>query len=216
MKIPPDFYIPIQVTPIYSFYYGPYMYFPNKRQPIETATVIVKEDEYQFCVWSSENMGANTWKSNNIKEDKWKRGYINTPNDPRKVERRGRIGELAFCKLTGTAVDFRNISGGDVFGDTIYLGKKTNVKNQSKPYGVGQVRHQTGYGKTLPIRQDLYVFGWTESEDRSRCVATVRFWGASTKKMIEQSPIVKRKWVNYEINYESLLPIRNLLKFQYN
>src|SRR5260221_9217812 len=84
--------------------------------------VEVSGSEYDLCEHSSHNMWANT------KTGEWGSGLANTEGDPRKVERTGRLGEMALAKLVGIPIDLAYRVYGDDRDATLLRNIKVNMK----------------------------------------------------------------------------------------
>jgi len=171
---------------------------------IEAWRVVVEGDDYLRCEQSSHNMWANK------KKGLWGKGYKNTSDDPRKVERSGRLGEMAFTNLTGSPIDLSYIEGGDR-QDTVFRKKTVNIKVAFALYGVIMVRCEMN-GRQLTLHEDMYVFSYLSNDDREKKSATIDFLGCLLKPELLSKPRVSRKeWVNYECPYSELHPMRQLL-----
>lgn len=174
--------------------------------PIDVARIIVDGEEYKMCECSSTNMWANK------KKGKWGGGYKNTKEDPRRVERTGRLGEMAFSKISNTPVDFSYIRGGDKH-DTIFRKKSINVKTAMALYGVVMVKCEGKYGNPVTLSSDFYVFCCLNHENRKDKTAIIDFLGyLPLKELITKSKVPKIEWVNYECPYNELHTIEELLK----
>jgi hypothetical protein len=191
-------YIPKQVVP-------EVVQIPYKKVNLNTLQVIVDKEEYEMCETSSKNMWANS------KKGLWGRGYINTEDDPRRVERVGRLGEMALCKISNTPIDLSYVSGGDKH-DTIVKNKSINVKTAIKLYGVVMIRCEM-YGRTIPLKSDFYVFCYLSAENKNEKRAILNILGYLPKsELIKKEKISRREWVNYECPYNELKDVNELIK----
>lgn len=107
-------YIPVQVSPEIC-------QLDNRGTPLSAFRIVVEGEEYNRCEESAKEMWSHK------KKGLWGRGYINTPDNPYRVERTGRLGEMAFSKITDSPIDLTYIEGGDKH-DTILFGNTINVK----------------------------------------------------------------------------------------
>ena len=189
-------YIPIQV-PIntYQINYNGYI--------LDTIQVKIDKEEYEICEKSSHNMWANN------KKGKWGLGYKNTVEDPRKVERAGRLGEMAFGKVSGSSVDLSYIKYGDK-QDAIFRGKRVNIKTAFDLYGVVMIQCEiNGYIK--PLYEDVYVFAYLSADNRNEKRAVINFLGCLLKpEVITKRKVSKHNWVNYECPYSELHTMNEL------
>lgn len=166
--------------------------------------VFIEGDEYVRCEQSSKNMWAN--KKTGI----WGSGYVNNPDDPRRVERTGRLGEMAVCKVLGTPVDFRYIKGGDKT-DTVYNRFRCDVKTQIKLYGKVMVRCMMN-GTPIKLDSDIYIFAYIFSDSLSEKKATLYLLGyLPISELITKKKEPKNNWVNYVCPYNELHDIKKLL-----
>lgn len=189
-------YIPVQV-PVESYK------LPYKNEMLDVVRVIVDKDEYSMCEESSHNMWANE------KKGVWGKGYKNTKDDPYKVERAGRLAEMAFCKLSGTGIDFSYIKGGDK-KDTIYKGKFVNVKTAFALYGEIMVRYSMN-NRILLLHEDVWVFSYI-NDDQKKKIAIVYFLGCLLKfELIQKRKVSKESWINYQCPYSELHSMNQLL-----
>ena len=135
--------------------------------------VNITPDEYVRCEESSFNMGCNNKKSN------YGRGMLNTDEDPRKVERVGRLGEVAVAKILNLKVDWEYKRFGDKCDFSIDSKLKIDVKTiATRNYlpDKGFIRAADGNGKTVPIRSDIFIFCYLHSEDKINKIASVELY----------------------------------------
>lgn len=207
------------------------LYFPTPVKPIKSTIVIdrldgndnlinfhhtvyyvnVNGENYEKAVQSSTNMYANT------KTGHYGRGMINRPDDPRRVERIGRLGEIALAKAMNCGVDLNYLENGDTC-DIEYKDHKIDVKTSERlpEYYCGLIRATTNdAAKILKLKSDIYYFAFLWSEDRVNKTALIGLLGAINKKAITISrknmhPARNRyaKHLNYEIPYENLKHFR--------
>ena len=105
-----------------------YLERPVPTEPFDTGDgikqiirVVIEVDEYAFCDKNSKQMWANK------KTGDWGKGMMNNPNDPRRVERSGLLGEMAFSKFIGQPVEFEYKESGDGGTDAIFFGKRFDI-----------------------------------------------------------------------------------------
>ena len=168
--------------------------------------VEISGKNYEKCLESSKNM----WCSS--KKGQYGHGLINTPCDPTKVERIGRLGEMALSLVTGLQPDFGYIKNGDA---SDFIGTKIDMKTASKypRYETGLIQAINERGVKLPLKNDIYVFGYVIKDDITNHLANIEIVGWQTKEFIEKLPIVIARMgshQNYEVPYKNLLPIEGL------
>ena len=162
--------------------------------------VYISIEEYNIASKSAQEMWANSKKGN------YGRGLVNTNTDPFKVERVGRLGEIAFSKIFGVPVDLGYREGGDSY-DFLLNGQHYDIKTRCQKYDpqVGMVYSFTGSGKPIPLKSDIYVFGLFEESILG--LHTVFLAGYCTKEqLITLGPTKARRGSHY--NYE--IPFKNL------
>lgn len=166
--------------------------------------VTVSGENYRACEKSSHNMASNKKKGH------YGSGILNTKEDPRKTERVGRLGEMAFSIVYKLPVDFTYIDGGDPY-DFIVNGKTINMKTNSRNYGkdaVGLVKVRDR--KCAPYKtpkHDLYYVGYLNKEDRLAETAEIAIVGWVGRKYVLGRPEVLGKakgsvHYNVEIEYK--------------
>jgi len=195
-------YTPSQVQPVKKT-------IVNGDKEVEVFEVVVEGEEYEKCEAQSTNMWANS------KTGEWGSGLMNNKDDPRKTERTGNLGEMAFAKVFNLPVDFSYKRGGDD-QDFMLFGKHSlNIKNAARNYGQALVKAVTDTGYPVPPKNDIYVFSYIASEDRENKRATVMLVGYEVKDAIvarEKVPAIKGKHLNYAIPYNELKPISRLFE----
>lgn len=145
-------------------------------------------------------------------------GLGNTDEDPKKVERTGRLGEIAFAMILGLSVDARYIKNGDK-EDFNINGKSCDIKTAMKMpyYGNGLILGSVK-GNKIDLKNDMYIFAYVLREDRVRKIATIVIVGCILKKDIstELHPPMKKNGdnENYEVPYTSLRSITELKLFK--
>ena len=193
------------------------MYTPLQTEPVKTDIVCrgkkldvfevnVSGEEYEKCEYHSTDMWANE------KTGQFGLGLANSKDDPRKVERNGNFGELAFSKLFALPVDFSYKKGGDD-QDFMLFGASVNIKNAIRNYESGLIRAITDKGYKLQINNNVYVFSFTKNENKELKQATIIIVGYEIKENILKRKIVparKGDHKNYDIPYEELKPISKL------
>lgn len=199
-----DNYKPQVVSPKYTN-----IEFKNSKR--ECVSVRIEGDEYDVCDKTSKNMWANK------KTGQFGRGLINKQSDPRRVERTGKLGEMAFAKVSDREVDTAYREFGD---ETDFLDgdRKIGLKvAASRPgYESGLIRAVTDRLKKLPLRDDITVFGYVADENRASKQADVVLVGWVTKEQIlnefsQLQPAKIGNHMNYEIPYYGMRPMRELL-----
>jgi hypothetical protein len=168
--------------------------------------VYVNKDNYRICIKAANNMWANKKRGS-----KYNEGIINTKEDPRKAERIGKIGEMAFGLMFNLPMDTSYIEYGDKM-DFFYKGKTINMKC-SVHYSnreVCLVKGMEADGRRIELPQDIYVFGYLKNEDFKNEFANVVIIGYQTKEFIENQNLVKStkdNHYNYITRYKDLMDV---------
>lgn len=167
-------------------------------------------EEYEKCV----EMSLNMWCSS--KDGEWGRGLANTKNDPKKVERTGRLGEVSVAKITELPVNSSYIKNGDS-GDLVLRGsKKTiNVKTSiCRPdYDCGLVKAKDNE-VFLELKEDYYVFCFVLNENIEKKTASVVIVGFMNKEKVKNNDYFrlgkKGTHCNWQIPYADMRPLIEL------
>lgn len=161
-------------------------------------------EEYEMCDHYSKLMMANS------KTGAYGKGIANTKSDPYKVERIGRLGEMAFAKLYDRYVDFTYYSKGDEYDFINDHGQTLDIKTACNCYGSGLIRVQEG-SRIFPLGCDYYMFGFLKNENIQLNQASIVIVGWISKNEILKNfnKLVPSKskyssHMNYEIPYGSL------------
>ena len=173
-----------------------------------THTVAVSGEDYQACVVASMNMWGNT------KPGTYGKGLTNLPNDPYRVSRVGRLGEMGFARLLGTYPDLEYKKGGDD-SDFTYKGLTIDTKTAFSNYGFALVYAENESGRLIPLKSDIYVFGFLKFEFRTTNRAEITYVGYASKELILAQPIVPARrgtHKNYELPYKKLFPLSGLIE----
>lgn len=191
------------------------MSFYKSRVPIsdkkkECLVVEILGEEYEICDSSSSNLWANS------KTGFYGSGILNKKTDPRRTERIGLLGEMAFSKITKLPYDFTYKIRGKT-EDFIFNGKTIDVKTSAKypNYESGLIYAQNEKGKLIKIKPDYFVFSFIMEEDREKKIAKICFVGYTNREYIQTLPIVKARQgfhKNYEVPFLELKSINQLLK----
>lgn len=171
--------------------------------------VEVSGKDYEVCEQVSHNMWSNS------KTGEWGRGLANSENDPRKVERIGKLGEMALAKALNKPVDIAYREHGDAQDFILFRTIKIDLKTATRRprYNAGLVKVIEECGLRIPLTKEIYVFGYVEDEKRSLKSAIVVLVGASLREEIAAKPIVPAKkggHKNHEIPY---LEMRSMDRF---
>jgi hypothetical protein len=180
--------------------------FNGKEQ--DCILVEVEGDEYTAC----DNASRNFWGSS--KKGTYGKGLLNSENDPCKTERMGLLGQMAFGKLTDEPVDLVYRHGGDK-QDNLILGKyKLDIKCAARNYGANLIQKTNEFGKEQKIDKHIYVGSFLNSEDREEKKAEILLVGFCLRKDVldaKVAPARKGRHINYEIPFEEMRPINNLI-----
>lgn len=167
--------------------------------------IFININEYEICVNAAQNMWANKKSGSD-----YNRGIINTKEDPRRTERIGRLGEMAFGKMIEQSMDTEYKEYGDTM-DFLYKGYKINVKCAMKYYNneIALIKSNTENGNPVKLKQDLYVIGYLKNENKKLKNANIVILGYQTRENISNYKIVQSKYkhYNYQVPYQDLLDI---------
>lgn len=194
------------------------LFYPKETDPMwigsridksgpEWVKVQITGAEYMACA------GAEMWSSTKV--GTYGSGLINTPDDPRRVERVGRLGETALAKLCGLGVDLRYHQGGDKHDFEIF-GLTVDVKTSAKYCGYGLILAENEERRKIHPKCDRYVFAFVESDNRNAQQATVVIAGYCTRLSLLTRPSIPGfhggKHRNYLIYFHELLPIGKIIQ----
>ena len=184
------------------YYPSPYHFYG------EPFVARIEGEDYKRCEEASKNMWCNS------KPGKYGAGLANTNQDPYKVSRVGKLGEMAFAKLFRLGIDLSYKKGGDET-DCIIDGKKIDIKTALRNYNTGLIYKTNEWGKEVPLKSDIYVFAHLKEEDRESKIALITLVGYCYKAQVLNAKVAKgrkrgSKHYNYEIPYLHLKPIYEL------
>lgn len=160
--------------------------------------VLIKQEEYLECVRAAKNM----WCSS--KPGIYGRGLLNTPTDPTRTERMGRLGEKALSLYLNLKPDFEYKELGDA-GDLVFGLNKVDIKTASRDYGKLLVQAENEFGYKTPLKSDYYVAAVILKDNGIE--ALVKLVGWCTKEEVLNSgihPAIKGKHKNHVIPYNKL------------
>src|SRR5574337_737239 len=148
-------------------------------------SVEVLGHNYDLCQQASSNLWANT------KKGRYGSGLINSNKDPRKVERVGLLGEMAFSILSKLPVDFGYKEGGASYDFILKDGRTVDIKTESKlhDYNCGLIYAISDWGKPIMLRADLYVFCYLKEESKDNKKAVINFLGYCTQDFVTQCSV---------------------------
>lgn len=198
-------YLPMQVVPVLKLHKLGRLYLP-------AIAVKIQENEWEWCDRVSGNLWANS------KKNHYGRGIINSEEDKFKAERCGLLGEMAFSKISGLAVDGSYQKGGKPFDfESPIGGEKIDIKTASKlnAWKAGLIYCETSSGNEITLNADIYVFSYIADEDRLNKKATIIIIGWCQKELVINKPKVKARvgfHLNKEIPYKELTPINTLIE----
>jgi hypothetical protein len=174
----------------------------------ECILVEIKNQEYIACDVASHNF----WGSS--KAGTYGRGLLNSKNDPRKTERIGLLGQMAFGKLTNEPVDLNYIYGGDKQDNLIFGKYRLDIKCAARNYGSNLIQKTNEYGIQQKIDKDIYVGSFLDSEnreDKKAAIILVGFCLMKDVKCATIAPARRGNHINYEIPFEKMRPIEKLI-----
>lgn len=197
-----ELYLPTQVVPFLKTH-------KVGRLDIEGITVKLMPYEWDVCDQVSGQMWANK------KGGHYGKGLINSEEDPRRAERIGKIGEMAFAKISGLGVDVEYKEKGDDY-DFITPCGTIDIKTSSKIPAYKQllITGESAHGKAYEIKSDIFIAAFLAYEDRLAKKATVVIVGWCTKEEAMKGGLKKGRagrHKNYEVHYRELRPISELL-----
>lgn len=191
------------------------LYFPARVDPdihrewfngaeLDVHKIVVEGSNYEAC-----DAASSAWWTKNKVGGDWNPGMLNSSADPRKTERVGILGEMAFGIMVGMPVnlgykEFGNVTDFDVFSYGL------DVKTAARNYGLALIRCVDEYGNRQELGSDIYAFAYIESEDKDAKKAVVSYIGYQTRDKIVSRPIVRARrgsHMNYEIPYSELKPM---------
>lgn len=184
------------------------VYFDSLSAFVLAVVVEITPSEYRACVASSENQWSNQ------KKGQYGTGMIRTDFDPYKPNRIGKLGEVAFAKAFGGAVDMGFKRYGDKY-DLKVGGKTIDIKTAASKHGSLLVRERTEKGKTIKPTKDLYVAACLLVEDPVRSTATVALLGFCSNEALRAAPLVqgvRGQHMNRQLHYNELQPVDDLEK----
>jgi hypothetical protein len=158
---------------------------------------IVDGKDYEVCenpeMWSSSKPGE------------YGKGIANTEDDPLKVERTGKLGEMALAQIIQEPVDFEYRKLGDAY-DFIIDKYTVDIKTATKlpSYNASLITAVNENGKMLDIKCDYYVAAYINHDDRQSKRAEVIIVGVMSSQQIKRlprKPAKKGKHLNYEMSY---------------
>jgi hypothetical protein len=172
--------------------------------------VVLSPQEYDLCDRLSFNRGSNS------KKGAFGEGLENSPEDTRRVERRGLLGEYTVATLLGLHFDCEYKKHGDKY-DHLLHGLSIDDKllgRVDRDVMLVYYRHESGR-VTLSIK-DFYVICHLVNEDRGRRHAEVQLTAFVPGRVVLRSPECKGRLGkghnNLEVSAESWLPIDYLFE----
>lgn len=177
----------------------------------ECIAVEIFDSEFELC----DNKSKNFWSNN--KTGTYGAGLINTQSDPYKVTRTGLLGQMAFSKIFNVDLDLSYKEFGDEYDHKI--GKWTvDIKCASYNYGSGLIYHKNESERIIPLKNDIYVFGFVDKELKNEKYAKIVFVGFSLKSDVQKSPVKLgfkgKKHYNYVIEYSATKSIKSLYEIK--
>ena len=182
--------------------------------------ITVAGEEYEATAAIAAGMWS-TQKAAQLGDTMYNRGALNSPEDPTRAERVGRLAEVGFAKLFGLAVDSSYRQGGDDTDFRLPDGSKLDVKArlgsaiaQPDEGWTGLVKARNAYGDLAWLKSDAYIFTYVV-EDRVNGNAVVEFIGWADRRLVESQPIVASRRAglgiaNYEIAAKTMRAMRDL------
>ena len=177
---------------------------------------VVEGKDYEVC----ENV--EMWSSS--KPGEYGKGFANSNDDPFRVERTGKLGEMALAQIIELPVDFKYTEFGDLTDFSITPQATIDVKTATRlsDYCASLITAINSNGKQIQLKSQYYVAAYINHDDRVAKRAEVIIVGAISAKDIKRLPIkpARRQGAtnkNYELEYNNpkLDPenIRTLVEF---
>jgi len=179
----------------------------------DAISVVVKGVEYDVAKEYSSKMWSNS------KRGEWGVGLANSVRDPFRVERVGLLGEIAFAKIFGLSVDLTYRPSGDDQDFKLFNCLSVNVKTSTRNYGCGLVKVRSETGIDIPLRQDIYVFGYVDFDFPAFKTSRIVLVGCASRGKLENCPLtpaLKGHHVNRRIEYgelTSMVEFKEMVKF---
>jgi len=149
-------------------------------------------------MWCSEKSGS------------YGKGLANTQKDPLRVERTGRLGEMALAKVAGLCVDLEYKENGDEY-DFCVGGVSIDIKTSTRCTGYGLIYANSYWSNRKQRLSDRYVFAYVENDNQQERVAEVILVGYIKSPLLKNRPTVpgfkRGGHMNYLIYYHECLPI---------
>ena len=177
---------------------------------------VVDGKDYEVCenveMWSSSKPGD------------YGKGFANSSDDPHKVERTGKLGEMAFAQIIEIPVDFKFKKFGDLTDFAITPQATVDIKTATRlsDYCASLITAINSNGVQMQLKSEYYVAAYIDKDDREAKRAEVIIVGAMSQKDIKRLPVkpARRQGAtnkNYELEYTNpkLDPnnIRSLVDF---
>lgn len=183
--------------------------------------IVISGTNYRKCAENAFNMACNK------KTGSFGRGVINTKDDPRKVERSGRIGEQAYAIYMDKEVDWSYRPKGDTKDfdlGNFAVDVKTSSYNPRKKTDRALIKYiDAQYGK-VNLKSDIFVACEITHEDIDNEVAQVEIHGWLSQSEVHNLPrkpgiygYLKREgrgWMNAVMYFDKLHPIEDLKLIQ--
>lgn len=179
--------------------------------PRECFLVDISGYEYDLCEEASHKRGCSA------KPRDFGRGLANTADDPKRGERSGLLGEMAYGKMLSEPVDLNYRRKGDEQDSILDNKYRIDVKCATYNYYKGLVVYSNDVGRRYKVDKDIYVFGFVRNEDRKSRQAQVVLVGAALLKEVLASPILPGfkggLHKNYVVPYSKLRQITRFMAF---
>lgn len=167
---------------------------------------MVEGDDYESCA------NVEMWSSK--KKGNYGKGLSNSDEDSKRVERTGKLGEMAFAKACGLGVDLNYRKFGDDC-DFLLMGLRIDVKTSMSNRGYGTIYAKAPGGRLIDLKCDRYVFAHIVVDDREKRHAIIDIVGYLKRSQLENEPLFPG-WRggghhNFVFKYKELEPISKII-----
>lgn len=168
--------------------------------------VILDSDEVAIAKEVSKNWGTQTWG-----DCGYNGGLLNSESDPRRTERIGIYGQIAFGKLMNRPVDLAYRADGDAYDD-YFRERSIDVKTAKQHCSRGLVTAAKSKHRAMR-HKDIYVFSFLEFESDPQVY--IQFAGALALKdfSVNWLKVSPYGHLNWSVPYGSLNPIPKLIEY---
>lgn len=173
-------------------------------------SVIVEGEDYDEVLKTSDFMSCY----GGHRRGEWASGYMNTKDDPKRAQRTGRIGEVAFAKLMHLQVDGEYRYDGDEYDFKIH-GKTIDVKTSFAHGDPYRTMKTTDKGVECHYDCDYYIFCYRDYDHYPyKKESLIIFDGYVLGKDIRDGKFAFDETNSAVLAYNYLIPYRSLIPFK--